>query len=46
MKVGRGWLVAVYVLLLMAMPHVVALLALAGMADGWFDFRARTAYCS
>ncbi|MES9858264.1 MAG: DUF2232 domain-containing protein [Sedimenticola sp.] len=41
MKAGIGWLIGVYLLLAMAMPHVVVLLATAGMADGWFDFRAR-----
>lgn len=41
-KAGSGWLIALYVLLVIAMPHVVGLLATAGMADAWFDFRART----
>ncbi|MEJ1296902.1 MAG: DUF2232 domain-containing protein [Candidatus Sedimenticola sp. (ex Thyasira tokunagai)] len=41
MKMGIGWLIGVYLLLVMAMPHMIVLLAAAGMADGWFDFRAR-----
>lgn len=34
-----GWLVGMYVLLLVAMPQAVITLALAGFADSWFDFR-------
>lgn len=34
-----GWLIGMYVLLLMAMPQTVITLALAGFADNWFDFR-------
>lgn len=36
-----GWLVAVYLLLLFALPHMSIVLATAGVADAWFDFRAR-----
>jgi hypothetical protein len=36
-----AWLVALYVLMLFAMPYVVGALALAGFADSWIDFRAR-----
>ena len=36
-----GWLIAVYLLLLFALPHTVIVLATAGLADAWFDFRAR-----
>ena len=36
-----GWLFAVYLLLLFALPHTVIVLATAGVADAWFDFRAR-----
>ncbi|MEW8043532.1 MAG: DUF2232 domain-containing protein [gamma proteobacterium symbiont of Phacoides pectinatus] len=38
---GGGWLVGIYALLLLAMPHAVSALAAAGFADAWFDFRAR-----
>jgi hypothetical protein len=36
-----AWLVAMYVLLLFAMPYVIGTLAIAGFADSWIDFRAR-----
>jgi len=35
------WLVAMYVLLIFAMPYMVGALAIAGFADSWVDFRAR-----
>ena len=35
------WLVAMYAMLLFAMPYVVGALAIAGFADSWIDFRAR-----
>jgi len=38
---SSGWLVALYLLLLFAMPHTVIVLATAGMADAWIDIRAR-----
>lgn len=38
---GSGWLVGIYALLILAMPHAVSALAAAGFADAWFDFRAR-----
>jgi hypothetical protein len=41
MGANPGWLVAMYMLLFLAMPHMVALLFIAGYADAWFDFRAR-----
>ena len=38
-----GWLVALYVLLFIAPPHVMVALASAGFADSWIDFRGRLA---
>lgn len=38
---SSGWLVGIYLLLLFALPHTVIVLAMAGVADAWFDFRAR-----
>ncbi|MCP3870307.1 MAG: DUF2232 domain-containing protein [Gammaproteobacteria bacterium] len=38
---NTGWLVAMYILLLFAMPHTATILALVGFIDAWFDFRAR-----
>lgn len=40
---GRGWLTVIYVLLLLpiTMLHAITMLAAAGLADAWFDFRAR-----
>ena len=35
-----AWLIALYVLLVIAMPQAILTLALAGFADNWFDFRA------
>lgn len=37
----RGWLVALYVLLLFAAPQVMPLVALAGWSDAWIDVRRR-----
>ncbi len=42
-RASVGWLVAVYALLLLAMPHMATLLALIGFADSWIDLRARLA---
>jgi hypothetical protein len=39
LKASGGWLVGIYVLLLL--PMVVELIALLGFADTWLDFRAR-----
>lgn len=36
-----GWLVVLYVLLLIVPPYVMMVLAMLGMVDGWADFRAR-----
>jgi len=40
-KASSGWIVGIYLLLLFAMIHTVVVLAIAGMTDAWFDFRAR-----
>lgn len=37
----RGWLIALYVLLLFAAPQVMPLVALAGWSDAWIDVRRR-----
>lgn len=36
-----GWLAGFYVLLIIALPQMIALLCLMGIADAWVDFRAR-----
>jgi hypothetical protein len=38
-----GWLIAVYVLLALAMPYAEVLVVGLGLADLWFDVRARVA---
>ncbi|MCW8847803.1 MAG: DUF2232 domain-containing protein [Sedimenticola sp.] len=38
---SSGWLIGIYLLLLFALPHTVIVLAVVGIADAWFDFRAR-----
>ena len=38
---SSGWLIGIYLLLLFALPHTVIVLATVGIADAWFDFRAR-----
>jgi hypothetical protein len=35
------WLVAMYAILPFFMPYVIGALALAGLTDSWFDYRAR-----
>ena len=40
-KASRGWLVAVYVLLVAPLPIGVLGLAVAGFSDAWLDYRAR-----
>jgi hypothetical protein len=37
---GWGWLVMLYVLLVLAQPPTALTLAMAGFVDNWFDFRA------
>lgn len=40
-KLGRGWLVVIYVLLLVP-PHLaLSGLSMLGLVDGWMDFRSR-----
>ena len=34
-----GWLVAVYVLLVITLPQMVLTLSAAGLVDNWIDFR-------
>jgi hypothetical protein len=36
-----AWLVGLYMLLIFVAPHGATMVALAGYADGWLDFRAR-----
>ena len=40
-KASRGWLVAIYVLLVAPLPVGVLGLAIAGFSDAWLDYRAR-----
>lgn len=39
----RGWLIALYLLLVLFMGQVVLLLAIVGTVDNWFDFRGKFA---
>ncbi len=41
LKANSGWIIGLYLLLIFAMIHTVVVLAIAGMTDAWFDFRAR-----
>lgn len=43
LRMARGWLVGMYVLLVFGEPYSGVLLALVGLADNWFDFRQRVA---
>ncbi|HED39167.1 MAG TPA: hypothetical protein ENJ13_01905 [Chromatiales bacterium] len=38
---GRGWLIALYVGLLIVPPHIAMMLAMVGYIDCWVDFRGR-----
>ena len=38
---GRGWLVAMYLSLLLVTPAAVLALSVAGFSDAWLDYRAR-----
>lgn len=38
---SMGWLIGLYVLMLLLLPQVVMLLAAVGVADTWVDFRSR-----
>lgn len=42
LKVGRGWLIAIYVLMSL-LPQALLLVAVIGMLDPWLDLRHRTA---
>jgi hypothetical protein len=38
---NTSWLIGMYVLLVIFIPYAESLLSAAGLADSWFDFRAR-----
>jgi uncharacterized protein YybS (DUF2232 family) len=40
-QVHRGWLIGLYMVLLMAAPEMMPVLALLGWMDAWIDVRAR-----
>ncbi|NOX77082.1 MAG: DUF2232 domain-containing protein [Gammaproteobacteria bacterium] len=40
-KLHVAWLVSLYVVTFFVMPHLLALMALVGLADTWIDFRRR-----
>ncbi|MCW8917758.1 MAG: DUF2232 domain-containing protein [Gammaproteobacteria bacterium] len=40
----KGWLIAMYVALLLLTGPAVLLLAVAGVLDNWFDFRGKSGY--
>jgi hypothetical protein len=40
-EMSKAWLVALYSLLFIAMPHAEILMTLVGLADAFVDFRAR-----
>ncbi len=40
-ELQRGWLVTLYVVLVLFMGPVILLLAVLGVLDNWFDFRSR-----
>lgn len=40
-NLGKGWLVAFYLTLVVALPYLAPLLVLAAFLDVWFDFRGR-----
>jgi hypothetical protein len=40
-RLSRGWLVALYILMFVAIPHMVILVTLIGVADVFADFRSR-----
>jgi hypothetical protein len=41
-EANTSWLVGMYVLLVIFLPYAESLLSAAGLADSWFDFRARS----
>ncbi len=40
-KMGRGWLIALYIGMMLVPPHLAMMLAMVGFIDCWVDFRAR-----
>lgn len=40
-RLSPGWLIVFYVLMVFALPQLLALLCLLGIVDAWLDFRAR-----
>lgn len=42
-NLGKSWLAAFYLVLVVALPYMVPLLILLAFFDVWFDFRGRTA---
>ena len=40
-EASPAWLVGLYMLLIFVAPHGATMVAVAGYADGWLDFRAR-----
>ncbi len=38
---GSGWLVGLYLLLIILMPQMVVVLSAIGLTDIWINFRAR-----
>jgi hypothetical protein len=42
-KLSTGWLVGMYILVIIAMIQTATILAAAGLADAWLDFRRRLA---
>lgn len=40
-KTSVSWLIAMYILMFIALAQTVTILAIAGLADAWFDFRSR-----
>lgn len=42
-KKSKGWLVAMYILLVVMLPQMLMMLATLGVLDQWFNFRKRSA---
>jgi uncharacterized protein YybS (DUF2232 family) len=42
-KLHIAWLVGLYVVVFFALPQLMAVVAIIGLADTWFDFRRRLA---
>lgn len=41
LKLARGWLIGLYIVMFLALPQLVMLLCLVGIVDAWLDFRNR-----